>query len=131
MIKDQITKLILNHWNKIKFFGTIFALFVMIIATKTYINYNTIIEAIDKVKYDIKYVEDEIAYSKNFLEKYLDSEYADYFLAHKNNVLFNWEYIIRFQSPQEEKEEEKKPENDNLIKTPQQSRKHFIRSKLK
>jgi hypothetical protein len=61
----------------------------MIIATKTYINYNTIIEAIDKVKYDIKYVEDEIAYSKNFLEKYLDSEYADYFLAHKNNVLFN------------------------------------------
>jgi outer membrane protein assembly factor BamD (BamD/ComL family) len=61
----------------------------MIIATKTYLNYNTIIEAIDSVKHDIKYVEDEIAYSQNFLEEYLDSEYADYFLAHKNNVLFN------------------------------------------
>lgn len=131
MIKDQLAKFIIRHWNKVKIFWILFALVVMIVATKTYLNYNTIIEAIDDVKYDIKSVEDEIAYSKNFLEKYLDSEYADYFLAHKNNVLFNWEYIIRFKYPQENKEDEKKSENNNIIQTPKQSWNHFIKSKLK
>ena len=131
MIKDQLAKFIIRHWNKVKIFWILFALVVMIVATKTYLNYNTIIESIDDVKYDIKSVEDEIAYSKNFLEKYLDSEYADYFLAHKNNVLFNWEYIIRFKYPQENKEDEKKSENNNIIQTPKQSWNHFIKSKLK
>lgn len=131
MIKDKLAKFILSHWNKLKILWTIFALIAMIVATKTYINYSSITEAIDKVKYDIKYVEDEIAYSENFLEKYLDSDYADYFLAHKNNVLFDWEYIIRFQAPQEEKTDKKEPGNSNLIETPKQSWKHFINSKFK
>jgi hypothetical protein len=103
----------------------------MIIATRTYINYNTIIEAIQKVEYDIKMIEDEIAYSENFLKQYLDSEYAEYFLAHKSNILFDGEYIVRFQSPtQENKPIDNNTKNNNLIETPQQSRKHFIKSKL-
>jgi hypothetical protein len=61
----------------------------MIFAARTYINYNTIIEAINNVNNNINTVEDEIAYSNNFLKYYLDSEYSDYFLAHKNNILFN------------------------------------------
>ena len=130
MRKDKLAKTILKHWNKIKAIWIFFAVIVMIVATRTYINYNTIIEAIDKVKYDIKNVEDEIAHSNKFLKSYLDSEYADYFLAHKSNILFNWEFIIRFQSPIEEKEDDKKYKNLNLIETPQQSRQHFIRSKL-
>ncbi len=130
MRKDKLAKIILKHWNKIKFIWAFFALIVMIIATRTYINYNTIIEAIAKVNNDIKMVEDEIAYSNNFLKHYLDSEYADYFLAHKSNILFNWEFIIRFQSPVEEESKKNNISNPNIIQTPQQSRQHFIKSKI-
>jgi len=61
----------------------------MIVATRTYINYSIIKEAIEKVQLDIKNVEEEIAYSEKFLKPYLDSEFAEYFLAHKNNILFD------------------------------------------
>jgi hypothetical protein len=131
MRKNNLTKFILNHWNKLKIWWAFFAVIAMIIATRTYINYNTIIEAIEKVEDDIKMVEDEIAYSEDFLKQYLDSEYAEYFLAHKSNILFDGEYIVRFQSlTQEDKIKDNNTKNDNLIETPQQSRKHFIKSKL-
>lgn len=131
MPSNKLSKIILKHWNKIKFAWIFLSIIVMIIAIRTYINYNTIIEAIQKVKYDIKMVEDEIAYSNNFLTHYLDSEYSDYFLAHKSNILFNWEFIIRFQSPsQEEEKNNNNTWNMNTIQTPQEARKHFIRSKI-
>lgn len=129
MPKKKILEKIKTYWNRIKIIGIFVGVLSMIIAAKTYINYNTIIEAIEKVEYDIHSVEYEIAYANNFLKNYLDSEYSDYFLAHKNNILFNWEFIIKFQSPSET--EEKKIENKNIIQTPQESRQHFIRSKIK
>lgn len=73
----------------------------MIITVKTYINYSAIIDEIDRVQNDIESVNEEIAYSENFYKAYLDSEYAPYFLAHKNNVLFYNEMIIRFTNPYE------------------------------
>lgn len=88
-------------------------------------------EAISKVKYDIKMVEDEIAYSNNFLKPYLNSEYSDYFLAHKSNILLDWEFIVRFQSPIEEEKDKTNNWKTNMIETPQQSRQHFIKSKIK
>lgn len=130
MQKNNLAKFILNHWNKLKIFWAFFAIIAMIVATKTYINYNKIIEAIAKVNYDIKMVEDEIDYSNDFLKYYLDSEYADYFLAHKSNILFDWEFIIRFQSPLEEKTNKNNTWKSKIIQTPQQSRQYFIRSKL-
>jgi len=102
----------------------------MIMAVRTYINYTTIKDTITNVEIEIEKTEEEIAYTENFLKPYLDSEYADYFLAHKNNILFYWEYIIRFESPKEIKPEEEKEENNNIINTPQKSRKHFIESKI-
>jgi hypothetical protein len=52
-------------------------------------------------------------------------------LAHENNILFQWEYIIKFDSPKEKpQEEEKKDENENIIDSPQKSRKHFIKTKI-
>ena len=65
---------------------------------------------------------------KQFFKYYRDSE-TDYFLAHKNNI-FNWEFIIKFQAPLENEKEEKNIENKNIIQTPQESRQHFIKSKI-
>jgi hypothetical protein len=65
------------------------------------------------------------------LKYYLDSEYSDYFLAHKNNILFNWEFIIKFQAPSEEEIREQENKDKNIIQTPQESRQHFIKSKIK
>ena len=109
----------------------VFAIIAMIMAIRTYINYTTIQDAIINVELDIKNSEEEIAYTNKFLKKYLDSEYADYFLAHKNNILFYWEYIIRFESAKEyNPEDDDKKEKDNIINSPQESRIHFIKSKL-
>ncbi|MCK9466856.1 MAG: hypothetical protein M0P94_00860 [Candidatus Absconditabacterales bacterium] len=130
MQKEKFIKTITKHGNKIKIFGTIFAILAMIVAARTYINYNTITEAIDKVKHDIHSVEDEIAYSNNFLKYYLDSEYSEYFLAHKNNALFDGEFIIKFQAPSEKETNQKNNENKNIIQSPQESRQHFIKSKI-
>lgn len=131
MRKEKYIKIISQHWNKIKIIWIIWAVLAMIFAARTYINYNTIIEAINNVNNNINTVEDEIAYSNNFLKYYLDSEYSDYFLAHKNNILFNWEFIIKFQAPSEEKIREQENKDKNIIQTPQESRQHFIKSKIK
>jgi hypothetical protein len=103
----------------------------MIVAIKTYINYSTIKDAIIEVEYDIQNENEKIAYSNSFLKPYLDSEYADYFQAHKNNILFYGEYIVRFESAKETKiEDDEEIKNDNIIDSPQKSWHHFIKSKL-
>ena len=130
MRKEKYIKIIWKHWNTIKIISTLLTILAMIVAARTYITYNSIIEAINNVNHNIRAVEHEIAYSNNFLKYYLDSEYSDYFLAHKNNILFNWEFIIKFQAPLENEKEEKNIENKNIIQTPQESRQHFIKSKI-
>jgi hypothetical protein len=37
---------------------------------------------------DIENANKEIDYTNKFLKEYLDSDFADYFLAHENNILF-------------------------------------------
>ncbi len=132
MRQEQISVIIRQHANKIKILWLIIAIIAMIMAIRTYTNYTTIKDAITNVEYNIDYVEEEIAYTNKFLKKYLDSEYADYFLAHKNNILFYGEYIVRFESPKEvdNTQDNDKQDNDNIIETPQESRIHFIKSKL-
>ena len=131
MRKDDLAKIVLKHGSLMKIGWTVLAIMAMIIAIKTYINYSTIKDAIIDVKYEIQNENQKIAYSNSFLKPYLDSEYADYFQAHKNNILFYWEYIVRFESAREIKvEEETKIQNDNIIDTPQKSWHHFIKSKL-
>ncbi len=106
------------------------AIIAMIMAVRTYINYTTIKDAIINVELEIENAEEEIAYTNKFLKPYLDSEYADYFLAHKNNILFYGEYIVRFEAAKEIKPEEELEENWNIIDTPQKSRIHFLKAKL-
>ena len=83
----------------------------MMITIKTYMNSNAIIEEIARVQTDIEQINEEIAYSENFYKAYLDSEYAPYFLAHKNNTLFYNEMIIRFTSPYDKDTETQGEEN--------------------
>lgn len=131
MRKDKVSKLVDKHGNKLKIWWLFIAIIAMIMAVRTYINYTTIKDAIVNVELEIQNAEEEIAYTEKFLKPYLDSEYADYFLAHKNNILFYWEYIIRFESAKENKEKEpEKTEDDNVINTPQESRQHFLKQKL-
>jgi len=64
-------------------------------------NFINVYDSIINVESDIENAEEQIAYTNKFLKPYLDSEYADYFLAHKNNILFYGEYIVRFQAAKE------------------------------
>ena len=130
MQKEKIIKIIDKHGNKLKIWWLVLAIVAMIMAVRTYINYTTIRDAITNVEVEIQKAKQEIAYTEKFLKPYLDSEYADYFLAHKNNILFYWEYIIRFESPKEIDIKDEEETKSNTINTPQESRKHFIKSKI-
>ncbi len=132
MRKDDLHNIITKHWNKIKIFWGIFAIAVMLLAIKTYVNYSVITQEIEKVNTDINNTRQEIAYSENFYSKYLDSEYSLYFLSHKNNVLFDWEYIIKVSTtPKQSQQEITQTPQTEINETPQQSRNRFIKSKIK
>lgn len=131
MRKEYIQKIVTRHWNKIKVFWWIFAIIVMLIAVKTYVNYSAIIDETENVKNDIELVEQKTAYAKNFYLKYADSEYYMYFLSHKNNILFDGEYIIKIADNQKETENQNnKSEEKDQHETPQESRHRFIKSKF-
>lgn len=132
MRKDNLAKIILKHGNLIKIGWTVIAIMAMIVAVKTYINYATIKDAIVDANHDIQNENEKIAYSNSFLKPYLSSEYADYFQAHENNILFYGEYIVRFDSAKENKApKDAKIKKNNVINTPQASWRYFIKSKLK
>jgi len=77
---------------------------------RTYLNFVAIEDAIAGVEQNSYDLQDEIFFVKKFQMSYLSSDYADYFLAHENNVLFPWELIIRFEKMKPEVVEE-----DNLL----------------
>ena len=131
MRKEYLQKAITRHWNKIKIFGWVIAIVVMLFAIKTYVNYSMITEEIEKVNYEIESTKQEIAYSQNFYSKYLDSDYAMYFLSHKNNVLFDNEYIIRISNtPTDANDTSTTTGDTEKYETPQESRKRFIKWKI-
>ena len=131
MRKEYIQRTVTRHWNKIKVFWWLFAIVVMLVAVKTYVNYSAIIDEIENVNSNINAVEQEIAYAEKFYSKYLDSEYSMYFLSHKNNILFDWEYIIKISTTPKEDENNYNENNEKSHReTPQESRKRFIQSKI-
>lgn len=131
MRKEYIQKIVTRHWNKIKVFWWIFAIIVMLIAVKTYVNYSAIVDEIENVNNNINAVEQEIAYAENFYSKYLDSEYSMYFLSHKNNILFDGEYIIKISTtPKGTENQNNENKEKDQHETPQESRHRFIKSKL-
>ena len=131
MRKEDLHNMIVKHWNKIKVFWWVFAIIVMLLAVKTYVNYSTITDEIEKINNNIKSTNQEIAYSEKFYSKYLDSDYAMYFLSHKNNILFDWEYIIKISTTPKEIESTWTDVKKDIQESPQESWKRLLKSKLK
>jgi len=73
------------------------SVFVMIISVRTYINYLNIEVSIENVNQETQRIYDKIAFDKNFLIPYENSEHSDFFILHENSILLGNEYIIRFQ----------------------------------
>lgn len=131
MLKENIYKIVTRYWNRIKIFWIVIAIVVMLFAIKTYINYSMITEEIEKVNSDIGSLQQEIAYSEKFYSKYLDSDYSNYFLSHKNNILFDGEYIIMISEKLDDDNiDDNEFDTNEWIKSPQESWKDFIKSKL-
>jgi len=133
MIKERLEKLIKEHWNSITIIWYIVVLSAMIITLKVGMNYRSIIDEEEKIKSKIANIEEEIAYSENFYKKYLDSDFAPYFLAHKNNSLFDWEKIIRLIEINDqyiEQQENGSWDTTQIINSPQKAWKLFIKSKI-
>ena len=130
MRKEDLHNMVVKHWNKIKVFWWVFAIIVMLLAVKTYVNYSTITDEIEKINNNIESTNQEIAYSEKFYSKYLDSDYAMYFLSHKNNILFDWEYIIKISTTPKEIESTWTDVKKDIQESPQESWKRFLKSKL-
>ncbi len=70
-------------------------IFFMVIAIKSVVNNQNIMESIESVKQDTQNIEQKTFYINNFLAPYLKSDFAWYFFAHENNQIFPWEKIIK------------------------------------
>lgn len=125
---EQILQIIENYGTAIKYTLIVLIPILFILDAKTYINYMTIQDSITNVKEEIKLLDEEIAYNENFLDPYLDSDYAIYFLSHKNNILFDGEYIIKFE--EEIAIEEEKKQKNEIIRNSNDARKHFLNNKF-
>lgn len=126
---EQILEIIENYGTLIKYSLIILLPILIILDARTYINYMTIQDSISAVKENVKLLDEEIAYNEKFLDPYLDSDYAVYFLSHKNNILFDWEYIIKFEEETPEEETEKTKKNE-IITNANDSRQLFLGDKL-
>ncbi|PID34862.1 MAG: hypothetical protein CR971_01040 [candidate division SR1 bacterium] len=122
--------------TSIKYFGLVLVFFSTILAIRTYINYLAIQETIANTNREIFLQNQQIAYTENFLLRYYDSEYKEYFSHHKNSILQRGEKIIKIKiiDPTEKKKEMTKREAIQSISglqkiTPAQSRNQFIKEK--
>lgn len=79
----------------IKYTLIVVNIFFMIIAIKSVVNNQSIIDSIEAVKQDTYNIEERTYYINNFLAPYLKSDFAGYFFAHENNQIFPGEKIIK------------------------------------
>jgi len=108
-------------------------IFAMILAIKVYVNYLSIEDTINNTIVDRENKMQELAFTQNFMINYEKSDYARYFLSHENNMLWSNEYIIKFEEMTQKSNVvtwKNTYENQNIIKTPQQSRKRFLNEKI-
>ena len=112
-------------------------IFGMIIAIKSKINDDLIVTSIDKVETEIVDTTQEKYYLENFYIPYLWSEYAQYFIAHESNRIFEGEYIIKLYNKQpkqwstDEQSEEQSEIIDRQQQTPSQAWQRFLLEKMR
>lgn len=133
---EYIRALLRRYPNRIKYGILILDLFAMIIAIRTYVNYVSIETAIEDATMQQQLKSDELAFTQNFLLPYEKSEYAKYFLEHENNMLLGDEYIVKFEEMYQKQEANTGTTvtplgyEENIIQTPQESRRKFITDKF-
>ena len=97
----QLKALIKTYWTKIKYALVVVFFITMIVAIRTYVNYLVVVDSIKTVDNITDLVQNEMDYAQNFQKKYLASDYWYLFLAHDNSMIFKWEEIILFKSPED------------------------------
>ncbi len=131
---NKVKELLLRHPTRSKYILLIFDIFLILAATRMFINYNNIKLAIEEAEYNSQQQRLELAFTENFLLPYEKSEYSEFFLKHENNILLPREYIVKFQSIQnienEDTKEEEKHIWDTIISSPQESWKQFFYQQL-
>ena len=133
---DRIKSYILTHPNRVKYGLILVNIFLILMSVRIYINYITIEDAIKETIQQTEYKQLELAFTENFLLNYEQSEYAQYFLQHENNILGRWEFIVKFEALPEKNQEDdngiavSQYDQKQYIKTPQDSWKHFMEGKL-
>jgi hypothetical protein len=85
-----------KYENTIKYSLFIANIFFMLSLIKIYNNYSILSTTIANEEQKNINLEQQIAYSKNFVEPYVVSPYASYFLAHENARFFKNELLIAF-----------------------------------
>ena len=91
----KLIRFIQKYSTQLKYWLLFFSIISMIFAIRSYLNNIAILDAIDWVEQEKNIKTNEINFTQNFLLKYLWSDYADYFLAHENSILYKNEYILR------------------------------------
>lgn len=129
---NKFKELLLRHPTRSKYILLILDIFFVLVATKMFINYTNIKQAIDETAMQSEEKQMELGYTENFQLPYERSEFAEFFLKHENNILLPKEFIIKFESikPIETEPKEEKKVDAHFIKTPQESRKQFFYEKL-
>lgn len=130
---NQLKELLLRHPTRSKYLLLIIDIFLVLVATKMFINYNNIKIAIDETASQSEYKRLELAYTENFQLPYEKSEYAEYFLKHENNMLLPKEFIVKFQTitPVTNTGNNQGTTNKgHFIESPQESRKQFFYEQL-
>lgn len=131
---DKIKAYILRHPIRVKYGLIVIDIFAILIAVRMYINYTTIEDTIQNTITQSEDKRLELAFSENFLLNYEKSQYAQFFLQHENSILWEWEYIIKFEKMPEKKAIEEqaisKYDTKEYIKSPQESRNYFIVDKI-
>jgi len=130
---NNLKELLLRYPTRSKYILLIVDIFLVLVATKMFINYNNIKLTIEETALKSETKKQELAFSENFQLPYEKSEYAEFFLKHENNILLSKEFIIKLETikPSSNVWNLQETWNKNhFIETPQQSRRQFFYEQL-
>lgn len=123
----------LRNPTRSKYLLLVIDIFLVLVATKMFINYNNIKLAIDETALQSEQKRLELAFTENFQLPYEKSEYAEFFLQHENNILLPREFIIKFQAitPVDTTwNNQIENKSNSFIESPQESWRQFFYEKL-
>ncbi len=130
---NKLKEILLRHPTRSKYLLLVIDIFLVLVATKMFINYNNIKLAIEETALQSERKQLELAFTENFQLPYEKSEYAEFFLKHENNILLPKEFIVKFQAivPNDTTgNKEELEQKINFIDSPQDSWKHFFYEQL-